>query len=573
MRSLNIGSRLMFAMGLIASPAQSIAQVYTFEVYDKEIDRLSAITPLPEFGEFGESIDMSSGSLSFRKTLVEIPGNNTLRVAADYIIKMRYLPGGIPDFVMERDVAYIEGTHSSEYGWIAGYAPTNYNSNRCSDPRALSPTQGAATIRILKPLDNIVPGDYWSGNTLYVPGERGGFVRPVGAGDILPSGITALWATNSGWRFSCYTLSDGSEGFVGHRPNGERYYFGPPVAQNANSQILSPNKPDVDGWLDVDKFRMYLTRVEDRFGNWVTITDGQIASSDGRVITFSSPNSATRTVTANGRTWSIVGSLPLANAVYITNPDSSVWSFARTNNISLSSSDYLNACSVQQSVPMSYLGQMNVSVTTESGATGTFVLQPRRRGYTHVQFDCNMIGVGSKEGYFFSKYMSFVDDISVISRSVSGPGIVPFSHSFDYGPVIACYAGTDPLNPEPCGANAPVARTTRVVSSSGKVKEFTYGNRFAVNAGRLLGETEGGLRETSIEHVSLLSNASGAGMSALGYDVDVYEVARPRKRVTVVSGAVHTTEVPATCGSQANEMCYDAHYRPIRVVRSSSPAN
>lgn len=553
------------------TPPPAMSQIYTFEAYEKEIDRASKTSKLPEFGEFGDYIDTFTGSVTFRKTVVAIEGNNDLRVAADYIIKMQTKPGGVPDFVMERDLGYLEGSHSSEYGWIAGYAPTNYNRNRCSDPRALSATQGAATIRILKPLDNIVPGDYWGGNTLYIPDHKGGYIRPISADEPRPTGLDVKWATNSGWRFTCYLLPDGSEGFVGHRPNGHKYYFGVPIAQSVNAQIISPNRPDVDGWLDVDKFRMYVTRIEDQFGNWVNYSNNQISSSDGRSISFASNSSQMATIQSSGRQWVIAGSLMSPDNVSITNPDGSTWRFIHTGSFGRIESNMLNSCSTQQSIPSLFTGQITALITTESGATGTFTFQPRRRGFSFVNFECNFALAGHKEGQSYSKNTHFTDDVSLVSRTVSGPGFAPYTYTLDYGPVNACYAANgNALNPEPCHANSPATRTTTLTGPDGATTKFTYGNKENVNAGLLLSESKPGLEETSSEYVTLYENSGGAGMTPLGFDLSSYKVIQISKKVKLQNQVSFTTEVLSNCGS-GSDPCFDEHFRPTRIVNSSSP--
>ena len=574
-----LSSLLCISAVLLASlPGAAKAQVYTFETHGKEIDRASKILPLPESGEFGDGTDYSSGVTTFRKTLVEIPGNNDLRVAADYIVRWNDAAGVVPHYALQRDWPFIEGTHSFDYGWVAGYAPTDYNRNRCSDSRALS-SGGAATIRILKPLDNIGPADYWDGNTLYTKDAGGGIVRPITTGESRPSGVDVKWATNDGWRFSCYTLPDGSEGFIGHRPNGEKYYFGIPLAMGQYSQILSPAQPDVDGWLDVDKYRMYLTRVEDRFGNWVEYSANQINSSDGRIITFAAAPSlgtAGTVIETGGRQWTISGASYLAapGAFSVTNPDASVWSFAvQSGSIGWTFSQWSNTCSAASMIPQTYSGQMTIAVTTESGAVGTFVLQPRRQGFSFVHFQCDYVLSGRKEGNNYSMTMHFLDTISLVSRTVSGPGIQTYSHVIDYGPLNACYAtGPVPAPPDPCTAGSPTTRTVTITASNGTFRTLTYGNKYFDNAGLLLGESNSGLRSASFEQVSLYESLAPVGKRMVVYDVGAVRVFRVRKDSVLQQGRTFVREVPSTCGAGGASLCFDSYFRPTRVVRYSAPS-
>lgn len=579
---LNKGwSRNAIVAVLIGSAGSAMGQVYPVETHGKELDHASKVVALPEFGTFGDGTEYSSGTTTFRKTIVEIPGNSSLRVAADYIVKLvEHFGGGSPYYALERDIPYIEGTHSSDYGWITGKAPADYNRNRCSDPRASYLNGGAASILIKKPIDVMVSTDYWDGNSLYTPDAGGGIVRPISSTEPRSSGVDVRWATNSGWRFSCNILPDGSEGFVGHRPNGDKYYFGIPVAMGQMITILSPDFPDSDGGLEVDKFRMYLTRIEDRFGNWVTYAPNQITSSDGRVITFVSDpalGSAGTIVQANGKLWTISGDQYLGPAqgqigsFSVTNPDASNWNFALTGGISRTGSSWANSCGPEGDILLGYSGQMTVVVSTESGATGTFVFQPRRHGFSYVSFEC--ISLDSMGKHTYSNNMHFIDGVALISRTVSGPGISTYSHTINYGPINACYlASSGGSTPNVCTPSSPVTRTTTITGSDGGIRTLTFGNRFNETAGLLLATSEGGLKSTSFEHVSLYQNFDGFGKRVLGYDVSAHNVYGASKEVTTLQGRTFIKQVPFTCGIEGTLPCFDNYFRPTKIVRSSTPS-
>jgi len=561
----------------LSSPATVSAQIYSFETHGKEIDRATKVVAIPEFGAFGDAVDYSSGATIFRKTVVSVPGNNKLRVAVDFIVRLTTKPGGDPYYSWERDIPYLEGTHSSEYGWVVGFAPTNYSKNRCSDPRAQTPGGGAATITIRKPLDNIIPTDYWDGNTLYTPDAGGGIIRPVSFDEFRPAGVDVKWATNDGWRFSCYALADGSEGFIGYRANGDKYYFGIPTALGHNLQIISPNRPDVDGWLDVDKYRMYVTRIEDRFGNWVDYGTNAITSSDGRSITFAN-TPAGLVVSTNGKQWTIAGqsyltgnpAMTSTHSMSIANPDSSRWQFAVEGWIRQSFSNTSHACIGQNQVSSEYLGQMKVIVTTEAAAVGTFIFEPRRLGYSYVDYRCDIAQGGDKGGTSFSHYMHVLDAPALVSRSVTGPGVQPYTHYIDYGPVNACYR--PPAVWDACTPSSPTTRTTTITGSDGTIRSLTYGNKYDFNAGVLLAESQAGTRTDLFDQVALYENALGSGKRALGYDVSSYKVFRTRLRRTVIDGRQYSEEVPSTCGPGGDLPCFDRFFRPLRISKSAGPA-
>src|SRR5690606_16844457 len=87
--------------------------------------------------------------------------------------------------------------------------------------------------------------------------------------------------------------------------------------------------------LDREEVRIYATRVEDRFGNYVNYSYTgalltKIESSDGRVINFSyNAQSKISSVTAHGRTWNYGYSNGYLSTV--TLPDGSQWSYSTSS--------------------------------------------------------------------------------------------------------------------------------------------------------------------------------------------------------------------------------------------------
>lgn len=510
------------------------------------------------FGQFGESIDFESGSTSFRKTVVELPGNNALRVAADFEYSPTDRLESQPQYEWRRSRPYIQGIHDAFYGWVVGI-PGNYSGQRCSHSAR---TGVASALRSSKPpMDNFLPEDFWDGNTLGGV-EGGGLIRPLVAGEPTLSGATALWATNTGWRFTCYLLPDGTEGYVGHRPNGDKYYFGIPVQGDEISWIKSNFHYDAESYLEVSLFKMFVTRIEDKFGNWVNYSDYQIASSDGRLITFENIPAGIR-VTANGRQWTVgQGAGP---GITVTNPDNSTWSINSTSHATNSFISLSDTCVPQQNIPSAYGGQAVIEVVTESGLKGTFVLQPRRHGYSYVSFSCDAITLS---GPFFPSMPYFVDEISLVSRSVQGPGVTPYQHTISYGSVNACYVGGT-NNPDPCTSGSPTTRTVTVSGPSG-VDQYVFGNRVFVDAGLLLSKNTGGLQVQTNQYANVFSNYQGWGKRKM-YGIESYTVQATKKSTTVLNGRNFSWEIPSDCGPSSNQLCIDSFFRPTKLIKSSAP--
>lgn len=553
------------------APTTVLSQSYSFETYGKEVERGSVVAQVSDdFGQFGENIDFNSGSVFFRKTVVDLRGSNSLRVAADYEFKLWDRLGWQPSYTWRRAIPYIVGIHSTDRGWVIGNL-NGYSNQRCSDPLKKSV---ASVVRSTKPpIDNFIPEDYWDGNSL-VGVEGAGTIRPLDASEPTLSGTVVRWATNSGWRFSCYSLSDGSEGYVGHRPNGDKYYFGIPQPTEDVLQIKSNFHYGSDTWLDVSLYKMYLVRVEDRSGNWVNYDKDQISSSDGRIITFEAPvqGSSISKVKADGREWSIshqtgAGPQGLPFGTTVINPDGSTWSIS--NDGALYESSFAgDTCTAQNNIPLRYTGQLSITVKSESGVKGTFTLQPRRHGYSGVGYDCRGI---TSSGPFYSDQPHFVDLVSLISRSVQGPGIQPAQHSFDYGSFAGCYTPVAGLTvPDACAATSPVSRSVTVTSSSGKVETYIFGNRVSVNSGLLLSHRIGDLQMTAYEYALPYQNFHGLGKRRI-YDINETHISVTKRRTTTMAGRNFVWALANDCGVGGNQLCIDQYFRPTKVTKSSGP--
>lgn len=553
-KSTTLVSLLAVVAGWTCGVEVVVAQVQTHQTYAKELDKVSRIQSLGGTGQFGERIDFSSGAVSFKKTVIEIPGNNKLRVAIDYALNQKTGMGNEPLYYWSRELPYLEGVHGVQHGWVVGPVG-NYSNQRCSHPGA---AQGAPALRSTKPpVHNFLREEYWNGNSLVVPGGAGGVIRPIGADEPRPSGLDVRWATNSDWRFTCYQLPDGSEGFVGHSPDGIKHYFGTPVAQDEVFHIANSFAPYNDTWLEVVSYRMPLTRTEDRFGNWVNYESGRVVSSDGRLITIERSGSTT-TFKANGRTWTVNGGV-------VTNPDGTTWTLQRTGIFGWAGDQqaFHDTCRPAQNIPLSISGAVTVTIKTESGAQGVFKIEPRRHGYSHVPYRCYMSGpVPGKEGPFnYPNDAQYIDNASLVSRAVSGPGVASYQESINYGSVNACYSPGQTGAPDACTPSSPITRTVTITRSDGLVKKLTYGNRWADNAGLLLREELGSQRQTSYSYVFLNERVlSGYGKRKVFYNVNEYKVVRPNVVQITQQGRTFTHAVNA----------FDSMARPTRITRSSN---
>lgn len=554
--------KVAFALLMLAESNASHAQIYPFELYGKEIGRAQSLAPMPaDFGTFGEDVDFNTGATTFRKSFANIPGNNSLRVSADYTFKVWDRLGWPPQYEWVQDLPYISGIHSTEKassGWVVG-SPGSHTKNRCSDPNRLGV---AFVVRSSKPpQDNYQYDEYWSGNSL-VGVSGGGIIYPTTSNDPTIPGGGVLWATENGWRFSCYTLTDGSEGYVGHSPDGKKYYFGIPTPGPDITQVSSKTWKDDNTFLEVALYKMPLVRIEDQLGNWVSYSPSAITSSDGRSITFTTVAGGVDVI-ANGRTWQIRGSS-------LFNPDGSTWTISASGVISPTYSTYAGACVSQQMIPLAYSGQILVTVKAESGAIGNFTLQPRRHGYSNVPYDCRHL---SSTGPTYSDWMHIIDELSLVRREVSGPGVSTLVHTIDYGPVNACYnASSTQTRPDACTSSSPSSRSVSVVGSNGATTNYVFGNSLNGNAGLLLSKSTNGIRTEYFEYATPHSSFAGfAWGNRKPYNTRDYAFVVEKKSIIQQDGLKFIREIASDCGSGAAALCIDSLYRPVKILQYSTP--
>ena len=268
---------------------------------------------------FGEQINTNTGGISFSQTDLSVPGNNALpvNVTRRLIVDGNKSPSfdgdvnlwrGYPFGEWELDLPYLGGMYTEDNGWEVF---TSNRTARCSSPTKFSeyrPYDAAPNLGT-----NISSYSFWHGLQLNIPGQGEQEVlynespNPTSPSGLATAGGWTALTTKNQWHFACLTaLQPGKtgEGFLALAPDGTRYWFNWMVSY-ADRPIHGTGFIDIGGgapprrvYADVNRraYRLYPTRIEDRFGNYVTYSyetlpsDGlklnRIQSSDGRLITF-----------------------------------------------------------------------------------------------------------------------------------------------------------------------------------------------------------------------------------------------------------------------------------------------
>jgi len=285
---------------------------------------------------FGEQIDPHLGGINFSVVDVSIPGNFNIPVEIRRTLQQgrKYHPTETVAFGdWELDTPRIT------FSYI-GDAPRD---TRCRSKykdvftKRYRAIPAGATMNVMR----MEPQDYGAGFELRMNGGSQTILdkryNSGSDGDYFPSSATHV--TKNNWYFTCLTADDGTDGFLGYSPDGNKYYFDKVVTKRA----ISPFYETSDYRGNMTTVSLMVTKIQDRYGNYVNYEYGTasvfneppfpgqpaehlraIRGSDGRLITldyhtqpvdygfgiripdypiFADNTQLVSTVTANGRKW------------------------------------------------------------------------------------------------------------------------------------------------------------------------------------------------------------------------------------------------------------------------------
>ncbi|QQP98574.1 RHS repeat protein [Lysobacter enzymogenes] len=506
---------------------------------------------------FGDETDPYTGSTNFWVTDVSLPGNSALSVAlvrrfkgiddgvGEYMkwsnFEAPYLAGIFPDGSASRD---LNGWNS----WVRG----SYE-KRCQNvtpPPEVKQSDGKE--------DTFMADEYFHGIRLNLPGGETQLMLSAFSDAPKPGdGQTYRWATNGDWRFSCLAQLKNAyagDGFLGRDPAGNKYYFDWMVAGADAGQIRKRAFNGGDTGLSRREYRLYATRIEDRFGNWVDYgyqgkNLSSIVASDGRSLALTYDASAARlvSVTDGRRTWSY--EYP-TNGVKLIYPDGSVWSSSLAGQISRVG---MNGCQGTGPV-VRFTGAATLTLQHPSGAVGQFSFANLRRGVSYVKW-WPLPG-----SVWCDQEPKVFDGIALQQKTIHGPGVAAMNWTFAYGPANACYTGAG--QSDDCTAASPVTRTVDVNGPAGTFVRYVYGNKAYETDGMLL-RTEWGGNGMVLKTVNQAWQVfDGVGLPLNGAGNHYWEQRRRRLKnaETVQDGAHFHSDVNG----------FDSFLRPTSVSSWSS---
>lgn len=439
------GAAVLAVCGLMASPSH--AQTTPESEYRKLINVNEDIQSLGA-QPFGERVDLYSGGLSFEVTDISEPGNGplltlgrSLRTAEDKS-NSDGIQRSFGEWRLEIPRIETMAAHQKNVlGWEVFNNDDTRARTRCTNFQAPPPVQ--AQIRGFA----WNPREWWYGYHLIVPGQGDQLLLPRSSNPHTPtiSGQTFPIVTKQDWMVGCgVTASDGGEGFLAIAPDGTRYTFAHLVYRSA-TYLQKPVQagPNVAGELQPmedsgniltrNEAMMYVTQIQDRFGNTLTFDwNGDdltaIRGSDGRALnlTYVAGTAQIHTATlqstsASPRTWTYSydanASFPSLTGVQL--PDGSAWSY----QLGLLESGTLRSEGNCQSdtAPNSPSQPVSATMTHPSGLTATFTVAPVLRGRSYVPKGCWSPYDGSNDSY--ADIPNAFIQYAITKEVLSGPGV------------------------------------------------------------------------------------------------------------------------------------------------------
>lgn len=602
-RSRNSGCRaiLLFAVGAWLSIGSVLAaNVVPEQEYGKYIDKHSATQGLSS-APFGEQISLRDGGLAFRVVDIELPGiGPDIQIVRTFRVneaaKTSESTGNhLGDWELEIPriktitAAALGARGNSPYGW---QVPGSNKNARCNNFAAPGPISFWDAARHWE------SGEWWSGYQL-VDGSGGvqELLKVIGTYSEV-AGSKAI--TKGNWKFSCLpSTANGEPGdaFLAIDPDGNKYWFNYLVYTQADAltkklwsgavPLRSAKKTagvvamSSAGQDDLPRryAALLMTRVEDRFGNWVNYqyTGGlltRIFASDSREVNLAR-NGATITISVNTgasqRSWqyTISGAQPQQNIrgtlSQVSLPDGSSWHY---NLLPLSTAgalwDSLMSQNICEKQDVAISRTIQGTITSPSGLSGVFTLTGRGFGRSYVPQEC-WGGDPGEPGTGYALLPAGWAAYAITSRSISGPGIHSQTWAYSYSASHASWSNE-------CSSGCVAEVWTDVLSPIGVRQRSIFSNRYDETENQLLREEIYGvngevMRQIIYGYASLNSTNTWPWPSALGDDLQTRSNWQRNTRwVPLRSTTIH--QGGTTFNSFVNS--YDRFSNPASVRRWSS---
>lgn len=580
---------LVLLMATLGVHAQSTDGVEPYEEYGKHLRSAQEVSPLTS-DLFGDQVSLYNGATEFDVADIDLPGNSSLpvRFGRRLTIDDRRRPtgrlGGLGDW--DLDVPYINGVFTQQNGWVVlGSDYQTASTARCSITHPVYTTVGSE----VPPVASV-----WDGNQLHIPGAGSEeLLRNTEAKlPAITDGQTYPWITKNYDLARC--LSSTANGYPGEAfsvltPSGVTYTFNWALINPTSTLLYSGVATNGASYnANVTRSRIYLlaTRVQDRFGNWVTYTYNsssqltKILANDGREIDITWSGDHVTSAAAGTRTWTY-GYAGDGSLISVTRPDGSQWKYAVVSGslATVTNHDHSPPPSAHcQLAPDPNTGNVVYAMDSPSGAHGVFTFQYQRHWRTYVPKSC----VPYNEYTAYAEIYDFFDNFTLQSKQISGAGLSTQNWTYDYGsnnggyftPTIPASVneGEDYMPPGDCSTCAVSKVVT--VTSPGDISKYTFGVEYARNEGRLLQTETDALDGTTFRTVSntyLDDSQIGAQAFPDNAGISVQSIAK-NPMVGRIRPVVTIATVQDNNTYTRQNQAFDAFANPTLVTRSNDIA-
>ncbi len=500
-----------FALASLQVVAQSGDSKLIGDEYNKIVEQGQQF---PALGSnlFGDQTSFYNGTTEFVTTDTSLPGNSALPVELTRRYSVQDRRGASPDGAFgdwDLDIPYIEGTFATgtSGGWQLqrfGGGETNLRCSRSGNNATGNPA------RMMRGTRWYEPTDYWHGYHLHIPsaGDQELLSLQGVNNTFMPTtGGPYYWATREQWYVSCgsansATHQESGEGFVVLSPDGTRYTLNHFVYRNAPA-IRSPSEPEQGNQTLVRKrILAYVTRVQDRFGNFVDYTwngsqltrirGSSVNLDDVRTIDLTWTGGRVSSVTDGTRTWyyaygTVSGRSTLTG---VTQPDGTAWTinFGGLTNLAIIYNRSKQDASCRQ--PGSFAAvvkdaRYSGTITHPSGATGEFGFKIARHWRSNHRPESENCAIGfpniTYDDVAYSPYSS--DVFALHDKKISGLAIAPQEWQVRYA--------SFPAGDGPCTDVDACAVTTLALGPDGDLDRYVHSNRVGADEGKLIRHDRG----------------------------------------------------------------------------------
>jgi YD repeat-containing protein len=589
-------------LGLLTANAAYAQSQTTPEVEYKKLIRVNEdIQPLGE-NPFGEQLSLYTGSFSFEQTDVSLPGNGlTIQLTRSFHIRNPTEAAEVADgafYDWDLELPRITTLAATQQGWIVNSDTPNKRCTYFAAPPSVAPLPGTGGA-------SWEPHSWWNGVQMIIPGLGSQDVlKRASENELAPGGNTTGYplVTRQHWDIRCIDITDGSgsgEGFQAIAPDGTIYTFDHlvyrwapemhrPLGSDPATGALSPLHADprlqvastldvlpqalkglmaampavaIDDLLKREQASMLVTRIQDRFGNWLKFNYSgsrltSIIASDGRTLALSyvsgTPQVDYVSVTAgdgSSRKWNYsygTGSgsyRPGLQAVDL--PDGSSWQYDLGSFVGADLDSQGGSCERNATLAT---GTWAGSITHPSGLTGSFTVKAITRGRSYVPKQCFLFDGDPNAS--FAQYPRVYYQFALVQKSYSGAGIAPQTWHYAYSPANESWL-------QDCSAGCVSTVWTEVDDPAANATRYTFSNRFDETEGQLqrtdyyLGAFAGGAPKRS-ELESYAPSDAGPWPSTYGYNMlsrmnsDVVQQEAPKNQHQVVQdGDTYTWQAEA----------------------------